>query len=205
MNMKLTHDVIVLGPPGSGKGTQARLLAKEFGARHYEQGQLLRDEIASGSDIGQKVQALMNSGKLVPGEIIEQVLEEYFKKQEINTPVVFDGVPRTMDQISFFERVMNHHNRGEQVILCFELSDEISERRLLGRVADYEGQGKEVRADDNSEVIKTRIKEYQTLTAPLLEHYKSYPHFISIDASMTIPEVDAAVRTALKPYIIAAK
>lgn len=193
----LPYDVVILGPQGSGKGTQARLLQDITGAAYCEMGAMLRAEIASGSALGAQLQEIMDAGNLVSDAQIADVFTSYMAGITPETRVIFDGVQRTLGQKELFDRVMAERGRDFRV-LFFDLPEEISIARILGRAAQAAAAGEPVREDDKTrEAIAQRLRSYHEKTYPVIEAYEREGRLITIDARPSIDAVDAAVCAVL--------
>lgn len=185
-----TSVVLLMGPPGAGKGTQAQRLAEGRGLTKLSTGDLLRDHVRRGTELGREAKVLMDEGVLVPDEIIMGMVRSELDKQ---SPVraLLDGFPRTTGQADALEELLAEY--GAQVDLAIELvvDEEELVRRLVSRAAE---QG---RSDDNEETIRTRMKVYRDQTAPLLEYYGAKGKLRSVNGVGSLDEVTARVEEAL--------
>ena len=172
-NMKL----VFLGPPGAGKGTQAKLLAQNKNIPHISTGQIFRDNIQNKTKLGAKAQAFNDKGILVPDEITNEMVKLRLTKDDCEKGYILDGYPRTVPQAEFLDSIVNIDR-----VVCFYLSDDEAMKRMMGRAVSKPG-----RADDNEEVIKTRIKQYEQKTKPLIDFYKDKENLLMIDAN---PEIE---------------
>lgn len=182
--------LLLMGPPGAGKGTQAQRLAEGRGLTKLSTGDLLRDHVRRGTELGREAKVLMDEGVLVPDEIIMGMVRSELDKQ---SPVraLLDGFPRTTGQADALEELLAEY--GAQVDLAIELvvDEEELVRRLVSR-ATQEG-----RSDDNEQTIRTRMKVYRDQTAPLLEYYGAKGKLRSVDGVGSLEEVTARVEEAL--------
>ena len=176
-------DLLLFGIQGSGKGTQAKKLAAEFGYDIFEAGGELRKIAAGGSSLGQTVKSYIDQGKLVPHEIIMQVVKEAIMKRSNTQKILFDGIPRDADQKRDFDRIMMEVGRDFRAVhLLLDLEEGV--RRILGR-AKVEG-----RSDDaNEEVIRRRMATFTEKTLPVIEAYKVQGKVIELDGSGEVEEV----------------
>ncbi|OIO55503.1 hypothetical protein AUJ46_00850 [Candidatus Peregrinibacteria bacterium CG1_02_54_53] len=184
-------DLVLFGIQGSGKGTQAKRLCAEFGFDLFEAGGELRKIAASGSELGATVKSYIDVGKLVPFEIIMQVVKEAILARPKDQKILFDGIPRDLDQMRSFDQIMADVGRKYQ---CIEitLTEEEGVQRILGR-AQIEG-----RADDaNEETIRRRMKTFFEKTKPVIEQYKIQGHLIEVDGRGTVDEVYEAMKRGL--------
>ncbi|XP_063681270.1 adenylate kinase isoenzyme 1-like [Bolinopsis microptera] len=165
----------VIGGPGSGKGTQCEMLVQKFGVAHFSSGDLLRAEVASGSERGQNLSATMAEGKLVSMDVVIQLLREAVDKSFAEHPdkiILLDGFPREIEQATKFEEKIC----AATYVLSFECSQEEMTKRLLSRALTSG------RVDDNIETIKKRLVTFETATAPVLEHYKAAGRLVNVSA-----------------------
>ncbi|KAL2734231.1 adenylate kinase isoenzyme 1 [Vespula squamosa] len=171
----------VIGGPGCGKGTQCDLIIKKYGFLHLSSGDLLRDEVASGSPRGASLQELMSKGLFVPTDIVLDLIKEKMEKARIEgttkTGFLIDGYPRELEQGILFEQNIC----PADLILFFDVSDETMTKRLLGRAAVSQ------RVDDNDEVIKKRIEIFNEKNGKIVEHYKE--KVVRINAEKSVDEI----------------
>lgn len=176
-------DLVLFGIQGSGKGTQAKKLAAEFGYDIFEAGGELRKIAASGSELGQTVKSFIDDGKLVPHQIIMAVVKEAILKRPKTQKILFDGIPRDLDQMKDFDAIMSEVGRGFHVI-HLTLDPEEGLKRIFGR-AKTEG-----RADDaNEEIIRRRMNTFVEKTLPVLEQYKEKGIVTEIDGMKDVESV----------------
>ncbi len=184
-------DIILVGIQGSGKGTQARILAEKLGYQIFETGAELRSIARENSPLGQKVKAITERGDLVPNEIVMEIVENFFHKISSSTPVIFDGIPRSEPQRLSLQKLLSSHKR-DFLVLEIRLSESEAMKRLLLR-AKTEG-----RADDTPAVIQKRIQNFYAHTEPLLEHWNNEKKLLSIDGDQSIAEVTKEILERLK-------
>jgi adenylate kinase len=180
---------VLFGPPGSGKGTQAVFMTRDFGLAHVSTGDMLRAEAGTGSRLGLEVAPLMAAGKLVPDALIVRVIDERLNHDDVRSGVVLDGFPRTVAQARALDEMLA--GRGQDVSLILSLAVPVDDlvERLLGRARE---QG---RADDTGDVIRERMLEYERKTAPVLDHYRgSGARVAAIDGVGSVEEVRRRVR-----------
>jgi adenylate kinase len=180
-------DLVLLGAPGAGKGTQAQRIVAEYGIPQISTGDILRAAVAAGSELGERVRPIMESGQLVPDELIVDLIRDRLEQADTAGGCIFDGFPRTIPQARALDEMLPRIGRRITSALFFDLPDEEAKRRMFGR-AEQEG-----RADDTPEVIEERIRVYHEKTSPLLEHYRTSSTLVRIDASGTVEEVYARV------------
>ncbi|HEY4977035.1 MAG TPA: adenylate kinase [Gaiellaceae bacterium] len=183
--------IVMLGAPGAGKGTQAVRIAETHGIPHISTGEMLRAAIAAGSELGQKVKGIVESGALVPDELIVEVIRERLAQPDAKNGFVLDGFPRTIVQAEALDALLAELGRPLQIVLELELSEETAVERMLGRAAE---QG---RADDTPEVIKNRFAVYRRETEPLSSYYRSTEILVAVDSSPGMDEVFAEIERVL--------
>ena len=183
--------IVMLGAPGAGKGTQAVRIAETHGIPHISTGEMLRAAIAAGSELGQKVKGIVESGALVPDELIVEVIRERLAQPDAKNGFVLDGFPRTIVQAEALDALLAELGRPLEIVLELELAEETAVERMLGRAAE---QG---RADDTPEVIKNRFEVYRRQTEPLSNYYRSTGILVAIDSSPGMDEVFAEIERVL--------
>ena len=191
--MTVPLDIVLLGPPGAGKGTQAKRIELAHGVPQISTGEVLRGAVASGSRLGERVKPIMERGDLVPDELIVEVIRERLEEPDTRTGFILDGFPRTIPQAEALDEMLVGINRRLAVALEFELDEEEAVLRLAGRA---EG---ETRADDDPEVIQRRFTVWRESTRPLTEYYRERGVLATVDASRSVVEVYAAVEAVLGP------
>lgn len=184
-------DILLLGAPGAGKGTQAARIAADYGIPQVSTGDMLRAAVTAGTPLGKRARPIMERGELVPDDIIVGVIRERLAEPDTRNGVIFDGFPRTIPQAEALDAMLPEIGRELRAALLFELDDAIAIERMLGRAS------KEGRADDTPETIRRRLEVYAEQTAPLVDYYKRRSVLSRIDASGTVDEVYAQVRNVL--------
>jgi adenylate kinase len=184
-------NILLLGPQGSGKGTQAKRISAEYGIPHVATGDMLRETIAAGTDLGRKVKPILARGDLVPDEDMISLIRERLSRDDTAAGFVLDGFPRTMAQAEALDAMLREIGRELTIVFELQLPEEVCMERLLRR-ARLEG-----RVDDTPEVVKHRLELYHRETEPLIEHYRATGKLVGIHADRPIPEVFAEIQEAL--------
>jgi len=184
--------IIFLGPPGAGKGTQAKKLCAEMGYAHVSTGEMFRAAIASDTDLGRSVKEILDAGKLVPDELTVSIVHARLEEKDCNKGVVLDGFPRTVPQAIALEGMLAETGEILSDVVMFDVAENTVRDRLSSR-AKAEG-----RSDDSEEVQLERIRVYRTQTAPLLDFYENSGRLKRVSAHGSIDEVYAALKSVLK-------
>jgi adenylate kinase len=185
-------NLLVLGPQGSGKGTQAKRIAADYGVPHVATGDMFRSAIAAGSELGRAVEGILARGDLVPDELTVALIRERLAQADAATGFVLDGFPRNTSQADALDAMLRDEGRSLDAILFFQLDDTTATERMLGRAGD------ERRADDTPEVIGRRLRLYHEQTAPVVERYRATGRLVPLRAERTIDEVYAEIQEALR-------
>jgi len=205
--------IVLLGAPGAGKGTQCKRIVAKYGLLHLSSGDILRQERAAGSELGKKAQRYMDSGALVPDEIIVKMMAGAIKKAP-KADFVLDGFPRTANQASEFDKSLASNGEKIDIVLNLKIDDRIVAERMTGRrscpkcgavyhienlkpkvegICDKEGSKLIQRPDDSPEVVANRLKTYHLQTEPVVDYYKNNNIVYDIDANKDADEVGALV------------
>ena len=184
-------NLILFGPPGAGKGTQAKRLVEERGYVQLSTGDMLRAAKASGSDLGQRVAAIMDAGSLVPDAVVNELIEDALDRHAGAPGFIFDGFPRTVAQAEALDELLARRGQSIDIVLRLETDD----AALLARIARrFHDQG---RADDNPDSFKVRLKAYADQTAPLVPYYEAQGTLVGLNGMRSVEEVAAAVAGAI--------
>jgi adenylate kinase len=185
-------NVLLLGPQGSGKGTQAKRIAAEYGIPHIATGDMLRAAIQEGTELGHRVKPILESGQLVPDDLMIDLIRERLGAPDAEEGFILDGFPRTSPQADALDEMLEEIGRPLSIVFEFQLPDDVAKQRLVRR-AELEG-----RADDTPEVIDRRLELYHELTEPLVEHYRLQGNLVGIHGDRSVNEVFAEVQEALE-------
>jgi adenylate kinase len=184
-------NLLVLGPQGSGKGTQAKRLSADHGVPHVATGDMFRSAIAAGTALGREVEPILAAGELVPDELTVALIRERLSQPDAAAGFVLDGFPRTLVQAEELDAMLAEIGKTLDAVLFFDISDDVALERLLGRAAE------EGREDDRPEVIERRLAIYHEQTAPVVERYRATGKLVPLHASRSIGEVAAEIADAL--------
>ncbi len=189
--------LILLGPPGAGKGTQAKRIVEERGIPQLSTGDMLRASIASGSELGNRCKAIMDRGDLVSDAIIEEIITERVKADDCGKGFILDGAVRTVGQAEMIDRVLSGLGRQVDVVIELTVDEDELVNRLKARVAETKAKGEEVRADDNEETFRKRQAVYRDQTAPLIPYYEGQGKLRRVDGMGEIEDVARAISEVL--------
>ena len=211
-------NVIIFGPPGAGKGTQAQNIVNKFKLHQFSTGELLRSEIKNKSEVGNKIEQIISQGDFVSDDIVNKLLKKLITNLSYRNRIIFDGYPRNITQAESLEIMLNADNQSINYILFLKVNREIIEKRILGRITcekcnktlnEYSNKEEiekhecgttylKKRKDDNKESIIIRYKEYIKKTKPVLDFYSSRTYFHEIDGSQKIQVITNKIEHILK-------
>jgi len=187
--------VVMLGPPGSGKGTQARRLAEKYGIPHISTGDMFRAMKAEDTPLARKVRAIMEQGALVPDELTIEMVRERLGRADVRAGAIFDGFPRTTEQADALARLLGEMFGAElDVAFLLDVPEEEILRRI-GQRAEIEG-----RADDSGEVVHRRHQTYLEQTAPLIEYYRDRDKLVEVDGARPVEAITEELEARLEPF-----
>ena len=192
--------LVLLGPPGAGKGTQAARIAKRFSIPHLSTGDMLREAVASGTPLGLRAKHIMDRGELVPDEVVIAVVADRIDHAGAANGFVLDGFPRTVTQAEALDRELAARGIGLDAVLELEVNEDVLLVRIRGRAEDAANRGQSVRRDDNPEVFETRLKTYRAQTAPVTEYYRSQGLHKIVNGLQPIDTVTEELTAALSAF-----
>jgi adenylate kinase len=189
-------NIILLGPPGAGKGTQASNLVESRKMTQLSTGDMLREAQSSGTEMGKKVAAIMAEGKLVTDQIVIGLIREKLQ-QGSEGGFIFDGFPRTLPQADALEQLLQEMGQKLDHVIEMQVDDETLVKRIVNRAAEAEAAGKPVRADDNEDSVRIRLGEYYKKTSPLIGYYYAKGNLQRLDGLAPIEEVRSSIEWIL--------
>jgi adenylate kinase len=189
-------NVLLLGPQGSGKGTQAKRISEEYGVPHIATGDMLRATIEADTPLGRTLKPILDSGHLVSDDLMIQLIRNRLEEPDAAEGFVLDGFPRTWAQARALDAMLREIGRDLDVVFELQTSDGVSTKRLLKRARE------ESRADDTPEVIAERLATYHRETEPLVEHYRTSGNLVGIHAARSINEVFSEIQDALEQVAV---
>ncbi len=192
--------LVLLGPPGAGKGTQATRIAGRFAIPQLSTGDMLREAVASGSALGARVKGIMEGGDLVPDDVVIAVVADRMDHSDAANGFVLDGFPRTVAQAEALDRELAARGIGLDAVLELEVDEDVLLVRVKGRADAAAKQGQFVRRDDNPDVFKTRLKAYRAQTAPVTEYYRSRGLVHVVDGLQPIDVVTDELAAVLSAF-----
>ena len=178
--------LVLLGPPGAGKGTQAAILSEKLNIPHISTGDLFRANIGEGTPLGKEAKEYIDAGKLVPTDVTARMVESRLNEEDAKNGWLLDGFPRTVEQAEILQDLLSRNGQKLDGVLNFRIDEDVVVERMLARG----------RADDNEDTIRTRLQVYRDETAPLIDHYRDA--IINIDAEGDVDEVNARAMERLE-------
>ncbi len=190
--------LIFLGPPGAGKGTQAKRLTDKYGIPQLSTGDMLRAAVSAGTEIGIRAKAVMDAGGLVSDDIVNQIVSERIVGADCTKGFILDGYPRTVPQAKALADNMRDNNLVLDAVIELKVDEEALIRRIENRVAETIAAGGTVRSDDNPESFRKRLTEYREKTAPLSQYYSEQGQLVTLDGMADVDAVTRAIEGALE-------
>lgn len=189
--------IILLGPPGAGKGTQAVRMVERLGIPQLSTGDMLRAAVAAGTPVGVKAKAIMDRGELVSDDVVVGIIADRIEEADAKKGFILDGFPRTVAQAEAFDAMLAEKGLKLDAVIEFKVNEAELVDRIVKRAQETEARGEPVRKDDNPEVFKTRLDAYRTQTAPLSAYYAGRGNLKTVDGMKPIDEVTEAIKTIL--------
>jgi len=212
-------NLVFLGPPGSGKGTQAKVIAEQIGVLHLSTGDVLRDSVKKGTELGKKAQKYMEAGELVPDDLIVGMIEEKLASGELDNGYILDGFPRTVPQAEALRDMLKRNDSAIDKAILIDVSDEEVIKRLSGRffcptcnagynypakmpkqegICDNDGTKLQRRPDDEEDVVRNRLEVYQRQTAPIIDFYQKASLLHKVAGEGSLQEITARLLKVIK-------
>src|SRR5580692_1814620 len=189
--------LILLGPPGAGKGTQSQRLVKKHGIVQLSTGEMLRAAVAAGTPIGQRAKDIMARGELCSDDVVVAIVADRIDQPDAKRGFILDGFPRTVPQAVALDRMLGAKGMKLEGVIELKVDANILHRRIANRVAEAKARGEALRSDDTPEVLRKRIEAYREQTAPLVDYYRSQHALKSVNGMAPIAEVASAIDRAL--------
>lgn len=189
--------LIFLGPPGAGKGTQAKLLTEKYGIPQLSTGDMLRAAVAEQSDVGKRAKAVMDAGQLVSDEIVNEIVSDRIDSPDCSKGFILDGYPRTVPQAVALDKMLEGKGLRLDAVIELKVDEVALVRRMENRVAETIAAGGKVRSDDNPEAFKKRLVEYREKTAPLSQHYAATGELKTVDGMASVETVTSEINKIL--------
>jgi adenylate kinase len=191
--------VILLGPPGAGKGTQAQRLIAKHGVVQLSTGDMLRTAVAAGTPVGLRAKSIMERGELVPDDVVVAIIADRIDQPDAKRGFVLDGFPRTVPQAEALDRLLTERGLKLDAVIELKVDEGILLQRIEKRIADMTARGEKIRSDDNPEVLKGRLFAYREQTAPLVGHYAGKGLLERVDGMAAVDDVSAQIGRLLAP------
>ena len=190
--------LIFLGPPGAGKGTQAKLLTEKYGIPQLSTGDMLRAAVAAGTDVGKRAKAVMDAGQLVSDAIVNEIVSDRIDSADCAKGFILDGYPRTVPQAEALDKILAGKGIALDAVIELKVDEDALVKRMENRVAETIAAGGTVRSDDNPEAFKRRLTEYREKTAPLSKYYASTGKLQTVDGMANVDKVTAQIAGILE-------
>jgi adenylate kinase len=190
--------LILLGPPGAGKGTQAQRLVKKYGIVQLSTGDMLRAAVGARTPIGLRAKDIMARGDLCPDEVVVAIVADRIEQPDAEKGFILDGFPRTVPQAQALDRMLDAKGMKLDGVIALKVDADILQSRIANRVAETQARGEALRPDDNPDVLRTRIEAYRAQTAPLVDYYRGHGVLKLVNGMAPISEVAAAIDRLLE-------
>lgn len=188
-------NLVIFGAPGSGKGTQSEILENKLGIVHVSTGDMLRKEISEHTQLGVLADSYMKHGKLVPDEVVVDMLEKFIDEHDKAKGIAFDGFPRTLHQGEALDKMLAKHNQKIGIVISLEVEDSVLIERMIARGAQSG------RSDDNRQTIENRLKVYYSQTEPLKDFYEKQGKLVRIKGHNSIEEIASTIENEIQKHL----
>jgi adenylate kinase len=185
--------LIMLGPPGAGKGTQAQRLVEKYGIVQLSTGDMLRAAVKARTAVGRKAEAVMARGDLCPDDVVVAIVSDRIEEPDAAKGFILDGFPRTVPQAEALDRMLAEKGLRLDAVIELKVDEGVLLKRIETRIREMQERGEPLRADDNPEALKKRLAAYRTQTAPLIDYYAGRGALSTVDGMAPIPEVGRAI------------
>src|SRR5215203_845906 len=189
--------LILLGPPGAGKGTQAQRLVQKHGIVQLSTGEMLREAVRAGTGVGLRAKDIMGRGELVPDEVVVAIVSDRIDQPDAKNGFILDGFPRTVPQAVALDRMLKDKGLKLDAVIELKVDSRILHQRIASRIGEATARGEALRSDDDPEVLKRRLEAYREQTAPLVDYYRWQGSLRTVDGMAPIPDVARAIDQAL--------
>src|SRR5215467_4252474 len=189
--------LILLGPPGAGKGTQAQRLATKHKIVQLSTGDMLREAVKSATPVGRKVQDIIARGRLAPDSLVVEIVGQRIAEPDARNGFILDGFPRTVPQAAALDRILKSKGLALDAVIELRVDEAALIKRIESRIAEMKARGETLREDDNAAVLHIRLKAYREQTAPLIAYYRGQGVLRTVNGMAPIPDVTAAIDQAL--------
>lgn len=190
--------LILLGPPGAGKGTQAQRLIHDYGIVQLSTGDMLRAAVAAGTPVGLKAKDIMAGGGLVPDDVVIGIISDRLDQPDAARGFILDGFPRTVPQAEALDQLLDSKKLNLDAAIELRVDERALLQRVESRVAEMTARGEQVRSDDTPEVLSKRLASYRTLTEPLIRYYSERGKLLTVDGMMAVEDVTRDIRRLLR-------
>ena len=188
-------NIVLLGPPGAGKGTQAKKLEQAYGIKQLSTGEMLRAAVAEGSAFGRKCKQIMDAGQLMPDDLMVDMIVDRIEQADCRNGFILDGFPRTVGQAEALDRTLEARDLALDAVISMEVNDD----ELVGRIETRIRESNGARSDDNVNTLKMRLMVYHEQTAPILPYYEGKGILKKVDGMASIEEVSGQIKAILEP------
>ncbi|KEG19590.1 adenylate kinase [Bartonella bacilliformis] len=190
--------IILLGPPGAGKGTQARILMERYNISQFSTGDMLREAIEKETEIGKQAKIFIESGALVPDSVVNQIVSDRIGKSDCVSGFILDGYPRTVSQAEALQRILQSRNMQLNAVIELIVDEDALIERMKKRVKETVAVGRKIRSDDNPDSFAKRLVEYREKTVPLSKFYSNIGLLKTVDGMANIADVSRAINVILE-------